>query len=59
MQKQNAVILIVYFLKVVSTGATDTLPYLMNLGSDFVVDYTSPNSQMELEQFRGYARIYA
>ena len=39
--------------QVVSTGSSEAIPFLLQLGSDFVVDYTSPEADSELEKFGG------
>nr|CAH0099676.1 unnamed protein product [Daphnia galeata] len=39
---------------VFSTGSSEAIPFLLQLGSDFAVDYTSPEADSELEQFGGF-----
>ncbi|XP_046445882.1 reticulon-4-interacting protein 1, mitochondrial-like [Daphnia pulex] len=39
---------------VVSTGSSEAIPFLLQLGSDFAVDYTSPEADSELQQFGGF-----
>lgn len=41
-------------IKVVATCATDAVPLIKNLGSDFIVDYKSPDADSTLRSFGGY-----
>lgn len=39
---------------VVASGSSEVIPFLTELGSDFVIDYTSPEAESELYQFGGF-----
>lgn len=43
--------------KVVATCATDAVPLIKNLGSDFIVDYKSPDADSTLRSFGGFDLI--